>query len=211
MADRDHPGGVCHGSLGAVYVMEALGKELIIIESVGAGQSDKALYYICDTVVTVFTPEFGDELQLLKAGLLEIGDIVVLNKCDKPGSEDAASALSAFIPMKLKGEWSTPILCTKAHVGWGIDDFIGTIQRRWDFLQEGQRRLETRRQKTTMFVMTLLKEELWRRFKDICLKDKEYEQILEEAESNIIDPYTAIERVADNVGTRLRREHKELE
>jgi len=204
MADRDQPGGVCHGALGAVYVMEGLGKELIIIESVGAGQSDKALFYICDTVVTVFTPEFGDELQLIKAGLLEIGDIVILNKCDKPGSEDAANALSTYIPLKAKGEWSAPVLMTKAHIGEGMDDFVETIQRRWDFLQDKQRRLEMRREKNAMFVMALLKEELWRRFVDICSKDKEYEQILEEVECNTIDPYSATERIADSAEIRLR-------
>ncbi|OPY65897.1 MAG: putative GTPase ArgK [Syntrophorhabdus sp. PtaU1.Bin050] len=203
MADRDQPGGVCHGALGAVYVMEGLGKEFIIIESVGAGQSDKALFYICDTVVTVFTPEFGDELQLLKAGLLEIGDIVVLNKCDKPGSEGAANALSTYIPLKTKEEWSAPILMVKAHVGEGIDDFIGTIRLRWNFLQEKQRRLEMRRKKTTMFLMTLLKEELWKRFADICSKDKEYGQILKEVECNTIDLYSAMECIADSAEVRL--------
>lgn len=205
MADRDQPGGVCHAALGAVYVMEALGKDVVIVESVGAGQSDKALFYLCDTIVTVFTPEFGDELQLLKAGLLEIGDMVVLNKCDKPGAEDAMGALSAHIPVKTEGEWSPPILLTKAHSGEGIDECVSAIERRWDFLQKDGRTPESRRQKITMFVMTLLKEELWRRFAGICANDREYERIMGEAQSNVIDPYTAIERIADSAETRLRR------
>ncbi len=206
MADRDQPGGVCHAALGAVYVMEALGKDVIIVESVGAGQSDKALFYLCDTVVTVFTPEFGDELQLLKAGLLEIGDMVVLNKCDKPGAEDAMAALSAHLPMKAEGEWSPPILPTQAHVGEGIAECLAAIGRRWEFLQKDGRRPEGRRQKISLFVMTLLKEELWRRFAKLCSTDREYEQIMREARSNIIDPYTAIERIADSAEARLQRE-----
>lgn len=206
MADRDQPGGVCYAALGAVYVMEALGKDVVIVESVGAGQSDKALFYLCDTVVTVFTPEFGDELQLLKAGLLEIGDMVVLNKCDKPGAEDAMVSLSAHVPVKAEGEWSPPILLTKAQVGEGIDECLSAIERRWDFLQKDKRMSEGRRQKITLFVMALLKEELWRRFARLCSTDKEYEQIMGEAQSNVVDPYTAIERIADSAEARLQRE-----
>lgn len=204
MADRYQPGGVCYAALGAVYVMEALGKNIIIVESVGAGQSDKALFYLCDTVITVFTPEFGDELQLLKAGLLEIGDIVVLNKCDKPGTEEAMSGLSAHIPMKAEGEWSAPILPTRADIGEGIDELVSAIGQRWNFLQEDKRTAGVGRQKITMFMMTLLKEELWRRFADIYSTDKEYELIMDEAWSKTIDPYTAIERIADSVEARLR-------
>ena len=204
MADRDQPGGVCHAALGAVYVMEALGKDMVIVESVGAGQSDKALFYLCDTVVTVFTPELGDELQLLKAGLLEIGDMVVLNKCDKPGAEDAVACLCAHVRMKAEREWSPPVVPTEAHVGAGIDECVSVIERRWDFLQKDKRASESRRRKITMFVMTLLKEELWRRFAGIYDNDKEYKHIMGEAESNIIDPYTAIELIADSAEARLR-------
>jgi LAO/AO transport system kinase len=70
--------------------MEGLGKDHIIVESIGAGQTDKDLFFLCDTVITVFTPEYGDEVQLFKAGLMEIGDIIVVNKSDAPGADDAA-------------------------------------------------------------------------------------------------------------------------
>lgn len=206
MADRDQPGGVCYAALGAVYVMEALGKDVVIVESVGAGQSDKALFYLCDTIITVFTPEFGDELQLLKAGLLEIGDIVVLNKCDKPGAEDAMVSLSAHVPVTAEGEWSPPILPAKAQAGEGIDECLSAIEQRWGFLQKGKGTSEGRWQKITLFVMTLLKEELWRRFARLCSSDREYEQIMREAQSNVIDPYTTVERIADSAEARLRRE-----
>jgi LAO/AO transport system kinase len=205
MADRDHPGGVSRAALGAVYVMEGLGKDVVIIESVGAGQSDKALFYICDTVVTLFTPEFGDEIQLLKAGLLEIGDIVVVNKSDKAGSDDAMRAISAFLPKKSEGEWSAPILLTKAHISEGLDDLIRNIELHWTFLLADNQRVIRRKQKITFFMMTLLKEELWRRFTDTYWKERECEQIVEEAQTKVIDPYTAVERIADIVEARLQK------
>ncbi|MFH1123328.1 MAG: methylmalonyl Co-A mutase-associated GTPase MeaB [Pseudomonadota bacterium] len=204
MADRDHPGGVCRASMGAVYVMEGLGKECIIIESVGAGQSDKALFQICDTVVTVFTPEFGDEIQLLKAGLLEIGDIVVINKGDKGGTEDVRCAISAHVEKGAEGDWSIPILITEAHLGKGVDELMNAIKSRWDFLREGGREKAARKEKVTSFMLALLKEEIWRRFIDTCSGETAFEQITEGVRSGAIDPYSAVEIIAERIEARIR-------
>jgi LAO/AO transport system kinase len=206
MADREHPGGISRAALGTIYVMEALGKEIVVIESVGAGQSDKALFYICDTVVTLFTPEFGDELQLLKAGLLEIGDIVVLNKGDKAGSENAMAVVSAGIPKRPVGEWPIPILRTRANAGEGIDDLVNAVEARWRFIRADKENAIKRRQKTTFFIMTLLKEEIWRRFMCAYSAQTEYGRIMEDAQSKIIDPYSAVERIADIVEARLQKQ-----
>jgi LAO/AO transport system kinase len=205
MADREHPGGICRAALGAVYVMEALGKDIVIIESVGAGQSDKALFHICDTVITLFTPEFGDELQLLKAGLLEIGDIVVVNKGDTVGAEDAMNAIFASVPAKTEGEWPVPVLCTKANVGEGIDDLMYTVEARWKFIQEDKQSSVKWKQKISLFIMTLLKEELWQRFLSTCSKESEYVKALDEAQSKIVDPYSTVEYIANIMETRFQK------
>jgi LAO/AO transport system kinase len=205
MADREHPGGISRAALGAAYVMEALGKDIVIIESVGAGQSDKALFHVCDTVATLFTPEFGDELQLLKAGLLEIGDIVVVNKWDKADSEDAVNVISAYVPDGPKGTWSIPILCTKAHVGEGVDDLLGAVEARWDFLCKDKDAVVKRREKVILFVMTLLKDEIWQRFLDIYSGEADYGMILEAVQSKTIDPYSAVEYIADALAERLQK------
>jgi LAO/AO transport system kinase len=205
MADREHPGGISRAALGAVYVMEALGKDIVIVESVGAGQSDKALFYVCDTVITLFTPEFGDELQLLKAGLLEIGDIVVVNKWDKADAENVANVILACLPDKAKGTWSIPILCTKAHVGEGVDDLLAAVEARGDFLRRDKETIVRWREKITLFVMTLLKDEVWQRFLSICSREAAYGRILEEVRSKTIDPYSAVERLADILARRLEK------
>ncbi len=204
MADREHPGGICRAALGAIYVMEALGNDVVIIESVGAGQSDKSIFHVCDTVVTLFTPEFGDELQLLKAGLLEIGDIVVINKWDKGPSEDMVGAISASLLDKPKGSWSTPILHTIANTGEGVDALLSTLEARWDFLGKDEAAGVKGREKTSLFVMALLKDEIWQRFLAICSRDAEYRRILEEVQSKTIDPYSAVERVADRLERTLQ-------
>jgi len=197
MADREHPGGICRAALGAIYVMEALGNDVVIIESVGAGQSDKSIFHVCDTIVTLFTPEFGDELQLLKAGLLEIGDIIVINKWDKGCSEDLVGAISASVLDKPKGSWSTPILRTIANTGEGVDALLSTLEARRDFLRKDEAAKVKWREKTSLFVMALLKDEIWQRFLAIYSRDVEYRRILEEVQSKTIDPYSAVDRVAD--------------
>lgn len=209
MADREHPGGICRAALGAVYVMEALGKECVIIESIGAGQSDKTLFLICDTVITIFTPEFGDEIQLFKAGLLEIGDIVVVNKADKAGAEDAVNAILGCQPERPDKEWTVPVLLTEASTGKGIDNLVEAIEARWRFLQHCTDRALTKREKAVSFIMTLLKEELWKRFTDACLKDEEYEQIMNKVVCGTIDPYSAVENIGDIVAARLQKRDKE--
>ena len=205
MADREHPGGISRAAAGAIYVMEALGKDVVIVESVGAGQSDKALFSICDTVVTLFTPEFGDELQLLKAGLLEIGDVIVINKWDKANpDEDLVTAIRASMPERTDAVWSVPIVCTKANVGEGIDEFLKTIQARWDFLLNDKSAADIRKGKITLFVMTLLKEEIWQRFLRISSAAVEYTRIMEEVRCRTTDPYSAVESIADIVEKRMQ-------
>lgn len=205
MADREHPGGIARAALGAIYVMEALGKDVVIVESVGAGQSDKALFCICDTVVTLFTPEFGDELQLLKAGLLEIGDIVMVNKWDKANpDEDLVGTIHASMPEKKETAWSVPILCAKANTGEGIDEFVKAIEARWNFLLNDKANMTRRKEKITLFIMTLLREEIWQRFLDNAWMEAGCVRIVEEARSGIIDPYSAVEKIASIVEQRLQ-------
>jgi len=206
MADREHPGGISRAALGAVYVMEALGKDIVIVESVGAGQSDKALFHICDTVVTIFTPEYGDEIQLLKAGLLEIGDIVVVNKYDKADpAENVIGVISASIPeKKQKTKWTIPIICTKANVGEGINEFAKAVEIRWNFLRNDEGTAEKRKKKIILFIMTLLKEEIWQRFLKVSLIESEYSRIMGEARGMMIDPYSAVECLGDIVEQKLR-------
>jgi LAO/AO transport system kinase len=207
MADKEYAGGICRATLGAVYVLEALGNDAVIVESVGAGQSDKALFYVCDTIITLFTPEFGDELQLLKAGLLEIGDIIVINKCDKAGSEDIVNAVTAHLPSEPRGTWSIPVLRTKANIGEGIDHLSTVLDARRGFLQTNKKGIVKEREKTSLFVMTLLKDEIWQRFLSVYSKETEYVTTLEAVQSKTIDPYSAVEHIANTVEKRLQKHH----
>ncbi len=206
MADRGHPGGIARAAAGAVYVLEALGKDIIFVESVGAGQSEKGLFYLCDTVVVLFTRDYGDEIQLLKAGLMEIGDIVVVNKGDLPGTADAQHELSLCASSRGGTEgWITPVLVTRADRGEGVAEVMEAVGGHWQFITEDGRRGRRRREKLAAFTRSLLKEEIWGLFRSVIEDDNECFKIAENASNGTIDPYSAVERITRKLACRINR------
>jgi LAO/AO transport system kinase len=205
MADRGHPGGMARAVIGAVYVLEALGKDTIFVETMGAGQSEKELFHLCDTIIVLFTREYGDEIQLLKAGLMEIGDIVVVNKGDLPGATDAQQELSTYASKRIDTEgWVTPVLVTHADRGVGVAEVMEAIQRHWQFITEEGRRERRRKEKIAALTKSLLKEEAWERLCGAIADDEECTRIAEDAGNMKIDPYSAVERIMEKVAFGIK-------
>ncbi len=192
MAQRTYPGGVCRAATGAVCVLESMGKDFVMIESIGAGQSDRELFYLADTIITVFTPEFGDEIQLMKAGLLEIGDLVVVNKSDKPGADDVRRALEAYLPETKSKGWRVPVLVLQADKGLGIDELVRCIKAHGEFYQSGK--TDKRGEKYAHFALTLLKEEVWKRFSEQSSRTS-LAHVLEEVRQGRLNPYSAVGQI----------------
>jgi LAO/AO transport system kinase len=199
MAHRSYPGGLARAAAAAVYVMEGLGKDPIILESIGAGQSDKDLFFLCDTVITIFTADYGDEIQLFKAGLMEIGDIIVVNKSDKPGAEDAAREIDLASNRTARSNgWSVPVLLTDACSGSGIDVLVEAIDgHRLSFVQEG--RAGRKADHVEAFMMTLLKEELWQSISGRLTTDPAFRTVSGEVRSGRIDPYSAVRKIIEEL------------
>ena len=196
MAHRGYPGGIARAAAGAVYVMEALGKDVILVESVGAGQAEKELFYLCDTVIIVFTPDYGDEIQLLKAGLIEIGDILVVNKGDHAGATEAQHELARYASANAaKNGWIAPVLVTQADSGKGVVELVDEINRHWFFIKADNRRREIKEEKLSAFLNGLLKEEMWKRFAGLVENDQECRLIADDAKHGRIDPYSAVEKI----------------
>ena len=206
MAHRGYPGGLAKAAAGAMYVLEGLGKDVVIFESVGAGQSEKGLSQLCDTVITVFTSDYGDEIQLMKAGLMEIGDVIVVNKADRPGADEARRDLEIF-PSRaaLSKDWHVPVLLTRADRGEGVDALIEVIQNHWRFLDESGKRDRKKKEKLGLFFMALLKEEFWQRLEERLKKDALFMNVLSDVHSGKIDPYSAMLKILDGVQIAHKR------
>lgn len=199
MAHRSHPGGVARAAAAAAYVMEGLGKDRIIVESIGAGQTDKDLFFLCDTVITVFTPEYGDEVQLFKAGLMEIGDIIVVNKSDTPGAEDAAREILLASRRTVRSdEWDVPVLLTDSQHGVGIDALVEAMEGHW---QRSGRKGRTQRKADGLeaFMIALLKEELWREISEKLTAARTFRVVAGEVRSGRMDPYSAVRKILDEL------------
>jgi LAO/AO transport system kinase len=149
MASRGHLGGLAGATPQAVRVLDAAGFDVVLIETVGVGQAEVGIAAMADTTMVVVAPGLGDAIQAAKAGILEIGDVFVVNKSDKPGAQEAVRDLRGMIAMARHGEgdWKPPIVSTTAAAGEGIADLVARLDehRGWlDRSGEGERRRRAR-------------------------------------------------------------------
>lgn len=145
LSTRGSHGGLTRAGRDIVRLMDAAGKDIIIIETVGVGQTELDIMEVADTVVVVLVPEAGDTVQVMKAGLLEIADVFVVNKADRDGAIRMRTELEMMLSLKAAEEsaestWKTPVLMTKAAMGEGVDAVLDASLRHRDFRREHPQR-----------------------------------------------------------------------
>jgi LAO/AO transport system kinase len=147
LATRGWLGGLAKAAMGAIKVIDAMGKDIILIETVGTGQSEGEMVCVVDTAIVVLSAETGDEIQIMKAGLMEIADIFVINKADKGGAENKQADIELMLNMKssFRSEWRPSIILTEAISGKGVEDVVNEIYKHREFLNKNDR-LEKYRQ-----------------------------------------------------------------
>jgi LAO/AO transport system kinase len=208
MAHRGFPGGLAKGTLAAAYVLDALGKDVIIIESVGAGQTEVQISALCHTVITVLTPEYGDEIQLMKAGLVEIGHIVAVNKADRPGAEETFMDLTAFLQQRDSGGWQIPVLKVEARRGRGIDVLAAAIDDHRVYLAQDNSYRTVRSEKLKTLTLAFLKDALWQSLLERSAMDSTFKDLIQNVTEGSMDPYTAASRALHLFERGLRMEAK---
>ncbi len=166
MATRGHLGGLAVGVDEACDLMDAFGKRRILIETVGVGQSELEVAHSADTTIVVLVPQSGDAIQAMKAGLMEIADIFVINKCDRDGADQAYRELMSILHLREDEDgWQPPVIKTIAETGEGVAEVLETIERHARHLRETGK-LELRRRgraaaKTRRLVEDELRRKLW--------------------------------------------------
>jgi len=139
MASRGNTGGLSRAARMVVDVLEAFGKDVVIVETVGAGQSDLDILDSVDTSIVVLMPNMGDQIQLMKAGLMEIADVFVVNKADEHGADKCVDDLEYFLNMvkdQSDGVWRPPVLKTQAHKAIGVEDVYNAVCEHYSELDE---------------------------------------------------------------------------
>jgi LAO/AO transport system kinase len=157
MASRGHLGGLAASTPQAIRVLDAVGFELILIETVGVGQAEVAIASLADSVVVLLAPGMGDAIQAAKAGILEVADLFVVNKADKPDAQQVVRDLRNMIALAQHSQdgWKPPIVSTVAVKGEGIDELVGRLDQHWSWLNSSGE-LKKRRQARAREELTAL-------------------------------------------------------
>jgi LAO/AO transport system kinase len=197
LATRGCLGGLSRSTSDVVNVMDAMGMDVVIIETVGVGQDEVDIVSTAHTTAVVMVPGLGDDIQAIKAGILEIGDVFVVNKADRDGADRTARELNAMLEMRHPepGSWLPPVLKTEGSRGVGIDELVAQFEAHRDYLKTSgalQRLIEERNAK--LFADTL-RDELFETVVETIKKNGKYQQILAGMRNRTTDPYSAVEEV----------------
>jgi len=196
MASRGHLGGMALAAPEAIRILDASGKELIIVETVGVGQAEVEVATATDTTLVVVAPGWGDYVQVAKAGILEIADVFVVNKADKEGAGDAARDLNNMLRMGPKMEWSPPIVKTSAVSGEGMDELWDAIEKHRKHQESGGLLEEKRRRRILEEVKSMVAFRLRERAAGALDVDV---GLGEKVSARTLDPYQAAEILLQRV------------
>ncbi len=201
MATRGQFGGLSRATRDAVDLMDAAGLDPILIETVGVGQDEVDVVRLADTVLVVLTPGQGDDIQAIKAGLLEIADLFVINKADHSGADRLASDLEGMLALGEKRDWTPPILMTVATEGKGIDDLAHAVDRHARFQRQGEGLRERRRAALSARFREILRDRLMTRILSGGPGAPELLAYEDRLLAREIDPYSAAREVLDRLGS----------
>jgi LAO/AO transport system kinase len=201
MATRGSLGGLARATGDGVKVLDALGQDLIFIETVGAGQSEVEIARAAHTVVVVVAPGLGDEIQAIKAGLFEIADLFVVNKADREGAEGAVATLNYLLDMnQTEGDrWRPPILKTVAIRGEGMEAVVDALKEHLGYLKESGKLELKNRERGEEEVKRIISEAFLGRLL-FRLKQGEWERMMLRLAAREVDPYTAAEKLLESSG-----------
>jgi LAO/AO transport system kinase len=202
MATRGAMGGLARASRDAVDLLDAAGFDWVLIETVGVGQDEVDIVRTADTVVLVTIPGLGDDIQAIKAGILEIADVFVINKADREGVERTAKDLQMMLSIGEHGEWLPPILKTVASREEGIDRVLAEIERHREHLAASGEIERRRRSHLRLRVETILKERVVAAADRVLGVDREVERGHQEK----VDPYRVADRLFAGVLEDAREE-----
>jgi LAO/AO transport system kinase len=199
MATRGQLGGVARATADAALVLDASGRDIIVIETVGVGQDEVEIVRTADVSIVTLVPGTGDDVQALKAGIMEIADIFVINKADRDGADRLVSSVESNLSLHAygAGDWRPPVLKTVATTGDGVPALMDAIARFREHARanEGMRR----RSRAESRLREIVSERLMAHFERRMLAAGELEAMVNRVASREIDPYTATDTLVQRV------------
>jgi len=207
LAARGWKGGLSRATVNMIHVMDAMGKDIIFVEAVGSGQGEVDIARVADTSVVILTPGAGDEIQMMKAGILEMADVFVINKADRDGADNLKTGLEIMLEMRahLPSEWKPSIILTEAISSKGTEKLAEEILRHREFLISSggleKRRRERARLELMMAVQGSLENYIEGSIDKGCL-----EKLVDDLVHRKISPHSAALKILNQFGKQLIRE-----
>lgn len=202
MATRGSLGGLARTTREVVLVLDAAGFDIVFIETVGAGQSEVEIADAVHTTLVVTVPGLGDDIQAVKAGIMEIADVFAVNKADHPNADHTVSQLRTMLNMDPHmGDWRPPIVKTVATVGGGVDDLVDALEEHFAYLTASNARVQRERARAHSELVDILRHTLLRRALD-DLPEHRLEQMVDRVVRREVDPYTAADQLLEATGAR---------
>jgi len=194
MGTRGSLGGISRATRMASRVLDAAGFDWVLVETVGAGQSEVDVHDVAYTTVVVMAPGMGDEIQAMKAGIMEIGDIFVVNKADRDGADRTAAQVASIVQLSDEREWHPPVLKVSAELNQGIERVIDAIEQHKSYLEQSGKLAEAKASMARRDVLEILRarlsEDLRHELDQPALQEK-----LDEVANRQSDPYTLVDTV----------------
>ncbi|HEY6149752.1 MAG TPA: methylmalonyl Co-A mutase-associated GTPase MeaB [Gaiellaceae bacterium] len=199
MGTRGHQGGLSEATLQAMLVLDAAGKDLVFLETVGAGQSEVEVITIADTVLLVLMPGSGDSIQALKAGIMEIPDVIAINKMDHPAAKTMLNEVRSVLSLDKESAWRPPIVLTEAARGENVPELWAKIDEHRAFLEEDGRLEEQRRRNLAGEVFAVASARAKSHLEEAVAEDPELRRLLDEVQERQLDPLSAVREIMRRV------------
>jgi LAO/AO transport system kinase len=199
MANRGALGGLSEAALQAALLMDAAGKRDIFLETVGVGQAEVDIIDHADTIVLVLMPGSGDSIQALKAGVMEIPDIIVVNKADHPLTDTMVREIRGVLSLAPQRGWRVPIIKTEAHKGSGVAELVEKLDEHRKFIEDEGTLSERRKRNLRSEVVGICTYRLRRRLEEQLDVDDTFAQLLDEVVARKLDPATAASRILERL------------
>jgi len=202
MATRGNLGGLARTTTDVVKIMDAFGKDWVIVETVGVGQDEVEIAKTADTTVVVLAPGLGDTIQSMKAGVMEIADLYVVNKADRSGADELLNEVNVRVEQDAqirKAPWKPPVVKTIALENQGTDLLVEAIEKHRSFLRQSGKLRKNRREKTRQETLALLRDEISRNVLEKVLGNGRFDALIDEIVAHKKDPYTSVQEIVRTI------------
>jgi LAO/AO transport system kinase len=199
MGTRGHLGGLAEATLQALLVLDAAGKQVVFLETVGAGQSEVEVIGIADTVVLVLMPGSGDSVQALKAGIMEIPDVIAINKQDHPAAKTMLNEVRSIVALDRDRDWRPPIVLTEATRGENVPELWEKIGEHRSYLVDSGKLDERRGRNLAGEVFAVASARAKRHLEHAVADDPELRRLLDEVQRRELDPLSAVREILEKV------------